>query len=340
MRIRSLALAVAAIALVVVVGSVHAQSENRIRGKVVTDQGRNVAQVLVVLETGTGQVIGQTVTNSEGDFAFGGLLDTSYYVLIKEPSWHSVRERVDFAVKPSETTNGVVQYVSIALTPRGGMRANSAGIVFAQDVPPAARTAFERGQRLTRESKGTEAVAAYREAVTAFPDYFDANYALAAELTKAGNANEAMAALDRARAVNPKDARVYAAFGSLLVTQRKYAVAAAAYGEAARLAPNEPQYPLVRAEVLIDQATLLDPAKPDSAKARKTLLDAAGADLDRAFELSGRTLAAVHLQRARMHERAGEPARAAEALEAYLKQNPGASNAAAIRESIAKLRKP
>ena len=94
----------------------------------------------------------------------------------------------------------------------------------------------------------------------------------------------------------------------------------------------------MRATVLVDQATLLDPSKPESAEARRTLLEAAGRDLDRAFATSGGTLAAVHLQRARMYERAGERGRAADELEAYLKQNPGAANAAAIRESIAKLR--
>src|SRR6185503_13382112 len=97
-------------------------------------------------------------------------------------------------------------------------------------------------------------------------------------------------------------------------------------------------YPLMRATALIDQASLLDASKPDSAKARSELLAAAGRDLDSAFTLSGKTLATVHLQRARMFERQGEKKRAADELDAYLKQVPNAPNAAAIRESIAKLR--
>ena len=340
MRFRSRILAIVASVIVIWSAPSHAQNENRLRGKVISDQGNGVAQVLVVLETGTGLLVGQTVTNNEGDFAFGGLLETSYYVVVREPAWIPVRERVDFAVAPDATKLGVLQYVNIALTARPGLRANAAGLVFVQEVPAAARTAFEHGQRCSRESKGGEAVAAYREAIAEFADYFDANYALAAELMKAGDQGEAIRALDRARQINPKDARVYAAFGSVLVAQRKYAVAAAAYGEASRLAPGDPQYLLMRATVLVDQATLLDPGKSDSARARRELLDAAKHDLDRAYEVSGRSLSAVHLQRARMYERAGERRHAADALEAYLKQNPSAPNAAAIRESITKLRAP
>src|SRR5215218_5487134 len=94
----------------------------------------------------------------------------------------------------------------------------------------------------------------------------------------------------------------------------------------------------MRATVLIDQASVTDPSKPEQAKVRAELLTAAGKDLDRAFEASGKSLAAVHLQRARLFERGGDKLGAAGELEAYLQMVPKAPNAAAIRESIAKLR--
>ena len=58
-----------------------------------------------------------------------------------------------------------------------------------------------------------------------------------------------------------------------------------------------------------------------------------------AMTITGR-LAAAPPASARMYERSGDRARAADELEAYLKQNPSATNAAAIRDSIAKLRTP
>jgi cytochrome c-type biogenesis protein CcmH/NrfG len=326
--------------LATVVLPVAAQGGNVIRGKVLTDQGKPAVHVLVMIESGNGQLIGQATTNNEGDFSLSGLGGGAYHVIVNEIDYQPVRERVDFLTDPGAEQPGETQYVSIALSPKPGIPGvvGTPGTVFAQNVPPPAKQAFDRGVQLSRENKPAEAVAAYRAAITAFPDYFDAHFALASELMKTNEADESMKELDRARQINPKDARVYASFGLLLAKQRKLATAAAAFGMAAQLSPSDPQYPLKRATVLIDEASVLDASKPEQAKQRTEHLAAAARDLDTAFTLSGKTLAAVHLQRARMFERMGNKKGAADELEAYLKQVPNAPNAAAIRESIAKLR--
>lgn len=315
-----------------------AQNGNAIRGKVVSDTGRQVDHVVIYLEDANGSLVGQTVTNSEGDFEFTGLPGLAYVVLIKEVDYEPVRERLEFAVKPDADQPGERRYLSISLTPKVRPLPRASGTVFAQSVPPAARAAYDEGAQLARAGRSADAIAAYRKAIAAFPDYFDAHFALGNELANAGQVDDSMRELDRAREINPKDARVYAAFGSLLVKQHKLAVAAAAFGEAGRLSPTEPQYPLARATVLIDQASLIDPTRPDTAKVRSALLDEASRDLDRAFSVSGRALVAVHLQRARMYERRGDRKAAADELEVYLQASPNAPNAAAIRESIGKLR--
>jgi cytochrome c-type biogenesis protein CcmH/NrfG len=333
----------AAVCIVVALASafpavVEAQGGNQLRGKLTMPTGRAASQIIVVAETGTGSLVGQVVTNNEGDFQFSGLSSGSYLVIVQEPGFEPVRERVDFTVEPGADVPGETQYVHIALVAKPGPRIPGAATVFVQQVPPAASAAYERGSQLSKDGKDAEAIAAFREAVAAFPDYFDANFALASELSKTGKSDEAIKALDSAQKVNPKDDRVYALFGVVLLQQKKYSVAAAVFGEAARLRPAEPQYPLYRASALIDQASVLDASKPDQAKARTEILALAETDLTHAYELSGKGLAAVHLQRARLYERRGDKAAAAGALEAYLKQTPNAPNAAAIRESIKKLR--
>ncbi len=66
--------------------------------------------------------------------------------------------------------------------------------------------------------------------------------------------------------------------------------------------------------------------------------DEVEAALAEAFELSGRKLSAVHQQLARVYERRGEPARAADELEKYLRANPGLKNAEAVRQAVKALR--
>ena len=81
----------------------------------------------------------------------------------------------------------------------------------------------------------------------------------------------------------------------------------------------------------------LDPAKTEE---RNYALTEAEKSLARAYQLSERKLAAVHLQLARLHERRGDRARAADELEQYLRQSPDLKNAPAIREAIKTLRTP
>ncbi len=66
--------------------------------------------------------------------------------------------------------------------------------------------------------------------------------------------------LDAARTANPKEDRVYDLFARVMMQQRKYAMAARIYAEAARLNPAEPQYLLSQATALIEQSNLINVA--------------------------------------------------------------------------------
>ena len=68
------------------------------------------------------------------------------------------------------------------------------------------------------------------------------------------------------------------------------------------------------------------------------MLANADRELDRAWDLSGKRLNTVFLQRARVHEERGNKEAAARELENYLKAEPNAKDAAGVKEAIAKLR--
>src|SRR6267378_4448621 len=185
------------------------QQGNIIRGKVRNSDGAAMPRVTVELQTGNGAAISQTVTNNEGDFAFAGLIETSYGLVISAPDYKPVNERVDFfnraGDRPGETRTVEISLVSS----NGDRRTARLGTTFVQNVPKEARAAFERALRLLRETNTSAAITALDEAIRNFPGYFDAHFVLGKEFMKAGKHSEAIAQLDEARRINPRDDRTY-----------------------------------------------------------------------------------------------------------------------------------
>ncbi len=318
------------------------QQGNSIRGKVSNSAGKNMSQIMVEIETGNGQPVETTVTNNEGDFSFSGLTGTSYIVMIRLLDYEPVSEHVDFVRTTGPDDPGERRTVQITLTPKGGnITIPSNRVVSGQNVPRAAREALERAIKLAKENKSPEAVTAMKEAIKAFPDYFEAHLLLGGEYLKMGRLDDAIAEFEQARKINAKDDRVYRGFGQVLMIQKKYALASQVLGEAARLSPSDPGIPLMRGAALIEHAIAINPsASKEAAAERESSFGMAEKSLAQAFELSGKKLAAVHLQLARLYEKKGDRARAADELENYLKMAPDDKKADALRAAIKTLRGP
>ena len=214
-----------------------------------------------------------------------------------------------------------------------------AGNSVAQNVPAAARGAFDRAITLSKAGKGQLARVFLEEALKIYPNYFDAHLALGNELFKAGRLTEAMLEFEKARGLNPKDDQVYLSVGLVMMQQKKYDLAASIFADAAVLNPREPIHRLMRGIALIRQAAGVNTTfvkNPDAE--RESLYRQAEQALTDAFDLSGHRLPEVYLYRALIYEKRGERARSADELEQYLQINSGAANAQEIREAIRKLR--
>jgi tetratricopeptide (TPR) repeat protein len=327
--------------LLVAPAAARAQQGNSIRGKVRDSSGNNVPRVTVDLQTGNGAAAGQTTANNEGDFFFGGLNDISYVVSARMPEYQPASESVEFSNRAGRESPGELRTVELTLVPRAAAAPRPAPgrVAVAQAVPAPAREAFERGMKLSREGHVAEAEREVREAVAAFPDYFDARFWLANELIRTERLDDAVQHLEVARRVNPRDERVYLSFGQLLMLKRNYGVAAAVFAEAARLSPADPQPLLRRGMALVEHAAGIDPAASGkAAEARRAALEDAEKALSEAYRLSGKKLGPALLQLARVYEKRGERARAADELERYLRENPAAPNAPSIRDAVKTLR--
>lgn len=310
-----------------------------IRGKVRNSGGINLPRVTVSLESANGAMINQTVTNNEGDFSFTGLSDNSYVLTVSAPDFTPASERVEFVRAINSNDPGEMRTVEITLSESEGAAPRRGTVRFVQDVPPQAVNECVLGMTALKEGKTKDGVASLQKAISLFPDYFDARFALANQLIIEDKLPEAIAQLDETRRINPKDDRVYQSFGMVLMRQKKYAVAARVFAEAAKLNPRENNYLVLQATALIDQATGIDPTRSSAAKEERTYaLTEAETLLIKAYGLSGKKLASVHLQMARVYEKRGEPGKAASELEQYLRKVPGDKKAEQIRAAISKLR--
>lgn len=317
---------------------VSAQGGHTIRGKVRSADGSGIPHVLVSLESGNGAPIGQATTNNEGDFYFSGLTENSYTVNASVPDHQPASQQVRFIKIVAPTDPGETQLVEITLRSIRKDSQFSIYPVFAQDIPPAAKTKFDEATRSLKNKDSKKAIATMREALAILPDYFDARLALASELMKTGEFNEAIVELEKARKVNPRDFRLYQMFGMILSEKRMPDRAAEVLAEAIKLKPNDPQLLYLRATALIDSVPLIDIAKADATAQKAQRLQDAEKALSSAFDLSGKKLFLVHLQMARVYEKSDQPKRAADELEKYLASSPNDKNASAIREAIKKLR--
>jgi tetratricopeptide (TPR) repeat protein len=321
-----------ALAVLLLLAAGAAAQNNTIKGKVRAIDGVTVNNAIVELRQRSGGVIGQTVTRNDGDFAFGGLVAGEYELAVNiagyDPALQLVRfsqmDRMDF----SQTLN-----VEVIIRARQEPTFGPPGTSFVQDVPKPARAAYERAVAKLREGKSEEAIALLREAIAVFPDYFHANFQLGIELYRANKLDESLLALERARQINDRDGAVFHWFGLVMIKQHKFGVADYAFREAIRLNATDTASHFYRGLVLIEIAVQLG-NRPERARE----LGEAEGEMSRAWELSQKRLTAVYRQRARISELRGDREAAARELENFLKAEPDAKDAAAVREMILKLR--
>jgi Tfp pilus assembly protein PilF len=316
--------------------------QGMIRGKVRAPDGATVNNAIVELRLGGGGMISQTVTRNDGDFAFNGLVRGEYEVAVTLAGYLPVVQLVRFT--EDDRALGSRDYdrmnfhetvtVEITIQPKAETNLlGPPGTSFVQDVPKPARASFEKAMGKLHDGKNEEGVVLLRDAIANFGDYFDAHFMLGRELFREGKENEALEELERARQINDRQDAVFFVFGLVMLKQQKFVIGEYAFRQASTLNPNNVGSHFYRALALIEIAV-----RTSDAKERDDALAEALTALNKAHELSSGRLSAVYYQRARIYEKQGDKLAAAKELESYLKAEPDAKNAVAIKSLIVKLR--
>ena len=312
--------------------SVFAQGGSVLEGKVVTPSGTQPNNPVRVKLTFNGRPIHETFTDLSGRFTFPGLKSGTYQ-LTAEGDGMTFETTAVPADIPAFGGSGQSFTQDIQLRPIIHKPNTGPGVVnaFTQNVPAAAKQAFEAGLKSAEEGKAPAAIENMRKAIQIFPEYFDAHLQLGNVFLKTDQLQEAIAELDKAREINPNDERTYQSFGLLLMKQRNYGVAVAVFAEAARLNPENPMNAVMRATALIHQAA-------GSENERSYLLRRAEIALTQASTLSENRLKPDSMTMALFYELKGDPERAAAELESYMKKTPQLKNSIALEAEIKRLR--
>jgi Tfp pilus assembly protein PilF len=306
---------------------------NTIRGKVRTNEGTVVNNAIVTLSKAGGGTMGEMVTGNDGDFTFIGLVGGEYVITVNASGFETTTQSVAFNQSPYERFHDTLN-VEVVITPKPDQALTAPpGTTFAQEVPKPAKTAYDKALSKFAEGKSTAGIALLQQAIEIFNSYFDAYYALGTAYYRAGQLDDAVAALEKARQVNDRDGAVYHMFGLVMLKQGKIAVAEYAFKQAAGLNATSVASHFYHGYALIELAN-----RSKAPKERGEELSLADRELGAAWDLSSKRLFAVYLEKARIHEMVGDKEAAAADLESYLKGTPDSKQAASIRQEISKLR--
>jgi tetratricopeptide (TPR) repeat protein len=303
-------------------------ASHTIRGKIFMPSGKPPDQRLrVVLEVNTGGNAGEAFSDSMGNFEFRSLSNGTYKIVTPSDgrTYETSKETVEVFSNFSRTFT-----VQIYLKEKGeGVTVKTkekiVSVADLQQPPKEAKKNYDNGLKRASENKPDEAVALFQAAVKIFPEYLAAINKLGEQLAVLKKPEDAQAAYEKAIAINPKFALPHINLGILFVGQARYNEAIVALENGARADDSYPVSHLKLGEALMSKQP------PDYDRAEK--------ELTRALELGKREFVYVRLQLFNLNLRQQRLDKAAEQLEAYLKEAPDAPDVEQVQQRLDKVKK-
>jgi tetratricopeptide (TPR) repeat protein len=293
----------------------------------VSFMGERVGQVRVrLLRMPEARPIAETFTRKEGQFRFTHLAEGEYAIETFETEKFEAALK-NVSVNPLVRNLPTTFRVSVELSEKaseGDRKTPPPGVVMADvdaDVPRKAVEHYLAGVSALRSGDSKRAVAEFKKAIAAHPNYYAARLEYGRELRRRGELGEAEAVLRPLREIAPRkvEPRVDYALVLLDLGRREEAVAELEFAAGIAGAGWEPHYYLGWA--------LLE-----------TRTDDAVTHLLRAVELDEAKAARAHLALARIAHERGQRDAAVKHLESFLALSPDSREAAAARALADKLR--
>ncbi len=194
------------------------------------------------------RMVKRTRSDSSGKYAFDGLVDGRYTVRVLAFRYDYMDQEIPVEVvtqnfvSANGTRSGGIGFFpqDFQLLPKkGGLKEAELAVVFAQEVPKEAETAYKKGIDYLSKKKTTEGMSSLMEAIQKYDKYYAAYFRLGQEFYINKKYVEAAQYFLKAVEINPKSATAYYYIGlSLNKLGKDYNKAAMrALNQAASLAP-------------------------------------------------------------------------------------------------------
>jgi tetratricopeptide (TPR) repeat protein len=300
------------------------QNTNSISGHVSDDQRKPLAEMRVELLNEVDSVIQTAKTDASGLFIFRKLSDGTFQIrvqasgtsydgqvkrvdLARPHGFGATSEEVDIVLRPRRTTSGI----------------SKTGVVFAQEVPEAARKEYEKAYGLIQKSdKRGEAILALKKAIEIYPQYFDALEMLGSEYVRTQQFDLAVPLLTTAVGTNGRAFPSWYALGVAQYNLRQMPSAVESLKRAVSL--NERS---------VNANLWLGMALRQSAR-----LDEAEIYFKQANRFAEAKLPDAHWQLALLYHQLKRYGEAADELEIFLKVQPDSRDAQQIKKLIEQFR--
>ena len=300
------------------------QTVYEVEGTVYGPDGKGLANVVMSLQNHAGVQIDQDITNSDGRYRFAGVIAGTYYLSAKpaDRTTQTVVQKIELLNSGVNISNFSKERFDFtlksAITP-----ISPPGTVFAQVVPPEAEKIYQSAVGDISKGDKDSAIKGLKKAIEIFPTYFLALQQLGLVYIDAEKDEQAIEPLTKAIQVNAKAANSHLGLGMAYVNLDRLEKAVPELNTAINLDPR-----LFRAHLFLGMA-LITQGKLDEAEKL----------LKQAYTIGGpKQASAAHLYLTSIYNTRKEYQKAIDQLEAYLKENPKASNAANIQQAIAKLK--
>ncbi len=306
-----------------------AQNRNAIIGHVFDTSRRPVGQVFVELQDDYYSSIARARTDESGFYAFNGIPFGSYYVTVQAygNDYVAQTERVQIETL-SRSGARSSQSVQLDFTLKKKNENKPAikirnGVVFAQEIPEAARKFYEQAVTTLDSRKGDEAgLEGLRKAIGIFPNYFLALERLGLEYLKREQFSAARDVLVRAVGVNARGDQSLYGLGIAQYALKDTSAAVDSLSRAVAVTPASINYQMWYGKALWKIGRL----------------DEAEIHFKRSYALGSNRIPVVHLYLAQLYDRQKRYREEANELELYLKEEPAPNNAEKIKEAIGKLK--
>ena len=312
-----------------------AQASNIIEGRVTNRGGKAITDSRVTLSNESYSQVGSTLTDGSGRYQFKGLPSGVYYVEV-EPSSENLertpKQRIEaraFNERQVPANSGLrgggeVFRLDIVV---GGAKPSGAStdrlstlVLYHQDVPEAAKMAFEQGRKSLDKDDFTGAVKSLKQAVALFADYYDALELLGTEYVKRNNFAEAIPMLQHAIEMNRDSWRGYYSLGIAQCSTNNCPEGIKSLQKATELNPQSPN-----AQMRLGMALAANPQlRTDAIQA-----------LEKATKLSKEPIPMAYLYLGGLYAKNEQYREAAEAFKTLLKIEPNIGERDKIQQLIA-----